>query len=72
MKGNGESFSNRRAIRKILPEIETCASAMQSAPSHFSGSLLAVVERRSGEGLEIAGKSLSNKASHHIHEPPMA
>jgi len=38
----------------------------------FSGSLLAVVEQRSGEGLEIAGKSLSNKASHHIHAPPMA
>jgi hypothetical protein len=36
------------------------------------GSLLAKVEQRSQEGLEIAGKSLSNKASHHIHEPPMA
>jgi hypothetical protein len=29
MEGERESFSNRRAIRKILPEIRTCASALR-------------------------------------------
>src|ERR1700704_3701731 len=31
-----------------------------------SHSLLAKIEKRSGEGTEIAVKSLSNKASHHL------
>jgi hypothetical protein len=67
-------IANRgRAIRKILFRNRDLRIGNTIDVVFFSlGSLLATVEQRSGEGLEIAGKSLPNKASHHIREPPVA
>jgi hypothetical protein len=67
-------IANRgRAIRKILFRNRDLRIGNTIDVVFFSlGSLLATVEQRSGEGLEIAGKSLPNKASHHIRERPVA
>jgi hypothetical protein len=67
-------IANRgRAIRKFLFRNRDARIGGAIGAVFFSiGSLLATVEQRSGEGLEIAGKSLPNKASHHIREPPVA